>query len=85
MLSQRALISLFVNCVFFFFFQVQEEEEELSRYTVDRMVWTPEYLARNALVRINMYKDNMLRPLEVSCPDQEQLPSTCSTVSPGTL
>ncbi|XP_030577131.1 adenylate kinase 9 isoform X3 [Archocentrus centrarchus] len=41
-----------------------EEEEELSRETVDRLVWTPEFLARNAFVRINMYKENMLRPLE---------------------
>ncbi|XP_005914603.1 adenylate kinase 9 [Haplochromis burtoni] len=43
---------------------VEEQEEELSKDTNDRMVWTPEYLAKNAFVRINMYKDNMLRPLE---------------------
>ncbi|XP_039454978.1 adenylate kinase 9 isoform X1 [Oreochromis aureus] len=43
---------------------VEEQEEELSKDTIDRMVWTPEYVAKNAFVRINMYKDNMLRPLE---------------------
>ncbi|XP_063352163.1 adenylate kinase 9 [Pelmatolapia mariae] len=40
------------------------EEQELSKDTNGKMVWTPEYLAKNAFVRINMYKDNMLRPLE---------------------
>ncbi|XP_029352962.1 adenylate kinase 9 [Echeneis naucrates] len=39
-------------------------EEELQRDSIDQMVWLPENLARNALIRINMYKDTLLRPLE---------------------
>lgn len=46
---------------------LQSPEEELPQDVIDQMVWTPENLARNALLRISMYKDTMLRPLEVSC------------------
>ncbi|XP_008299656.1 adenylate kinase 9 [Stegastes partitus] len=42
----------------------EEQEEELPRSNTDQIVWTPENLARNASVRINMYKDAVLRPLE---------------------
>ncbi|KAL3052487.1 hypothetical protein OYC64_005101 [Pagothenia borchgrevinki] len=38
--------------------------EELQKDIIDNMVWTPENLDKNALHRINMYKDTMLRPLE---------------------
>ncbi|XP_028996681.1 adenylate kinase 9 [Betta splendens] len=38
----------------------QPPEEELP----DQTVWTPENLSSNALLRINMYRDTMLRPLE---------------------
>ncbi|XP_071335378.1 adenylate kinase 9 isoform X3 [Trachinotus anak] len=49
--------------------EVEEEEEkaaeeELQKDIIDQMVWIPENMARNALIRINMYKDTMLRPLE---------------------
>ncbi|XP_067338079.1 adenylate kinase 9 [Channa argus] len=47
--------------------EVEEElatEKELRKDAIDQMVWTPENLVRNALRRINMYKDTVLRPLE---------------------
>lgn len=50
------------------FFCLQSGEEELQKDVIDQMVWTPENLARNGFHRINMYKDTMLRPLEVSYP-----------------
>ncbi|XP_028252479.1 adenylate kinase 9 isoform X2 [Parambassis ranga] len=40
------------------------EEEELPRYIIDQMVWPSDNLVKNALIRINMYKNTMLRPLE---------------------
>lgn len=46
---------------------LQAPEQDLPKDFIDQMVWTPENLARNALLRITMYKDTMLRPLEVSC------------------
>ncbi|XP_056260814.1 adenylate kinase 9 isoform X1 [Seriola aureovittata] len=39
-------------------------EEELQKDIIYQMVWIPENLDRNAFIRINMYKDTMLRPLE---------------------
>ncbi|XP_069014339.1 adenylate kinase 9 [Embiotoca jacksoni] len=42
----------------------EEEEDQLSGVNIDQMVWTPETLLINVWVRINMYKDTMLRPLE---------------------
>lgn len=39
---------------------------ELDLTVIDQMVWKPENLARNALLRISIYKDTVLRPLEVS-------------------
>ncbi|XP_047429649.1 adenylate kinase 9 [Mugil cephalus] len=44
--------------------EAQAEEEELSRDTINQMVWMPENLAENAFLRINMYNDTMVRPLE---------------------
>ncbi|KAF3849885.1 hypothetical protein F7725_019604 [Dissostichus mawsoni] len=44
----------------------QAGSEVLPKDIIDNMVWTPENLDKNALHRINMYKDTMLRPLEVS-------------------
>ncbi|XP_026174949.1 adenylate kinase 9 isoform X2 [Mastacembelus armatus] len=46
--------------------EVEEQtvEEELPQDFIDQMVWTPENLATNVLLRINMYKDTTLRPLE---------------------
>lgn len=45
---------------------LQAGSEELQKDIIANMVWTPENLDKNALHRINMYKDTMLRPLEVS-------------------
>ncbi|KAF3702867.1 Adenylate kinase 9 [Channa argus] len=45
-------------------FCLQATEKELRKDAIDQMVWTPENLVRNALRRINMYKDTVLRPLE---------------------
>ncbi|XP_069370668.1 adenylate kinase 9 [Paralichthys olivaceus] len=42
----------------------QAAEEELQRDVIDQMVWVPENLTQNALTRINMYKDTVLKPLE---------------------
>lgn len=42
------------------------KEEDPQKDIADKMVQTPENVARNALARINMYMDIMLRPLEVS-------------------
>ncbi|XP_068199434.1 adenylate kinase 9 [Antennarius striatus] len=42
----------------------QPDEEKLQKDTTDQMVWAPENLECNALLKINMYKDIMLRPLE---------------------
>ncbi|XP_035472613.2 adenylate kinase 9 isoform X1 [Scophthalmus maximus] len=39
-------------------------EEELEKDVIDQLVWPTENLARNAFIRINMYKDTVLRPLE---------------------
>ncbi|KAG7244154.1 hypothetical protein INR49_004227 [Caranx melampygus] len=39
-------------------------EEDLGKDMIDQMVWIPENLAQNASVRITMYRDTMLRPLE---------------------
>lgn len=47
-------------------FCLQTAEEEQQQDITVQMVWTPEKLARNVFLRINMYKDTMLRPLEVS-------------------
>ncbi|XP_031726212.1 adenylate kinase 9 isoform X2 [Anarrhichthys ocellatus] len=41
-----------------------EEEQELQKDIIGQMVWTPENLAKNVFLRINMYNDTMLRPLE---------------------
>lgn len=48
------------------FFYMQPAEEELEKDVIDQLVWPTENLARNAFIRINMYKDTVLRPLEVS-------------------
>ncbi|XP_077367067.1 adenylate kinase 9 isoform X2 [Festucalex cinctus] len=43
----------------------EEEEEQMSpRCTIDQLVWIPERQSRNTSLRINTYKDNILRPLE---------------------
>ncbi|XP_056150135.1 adenylate kinase 9 [Lampris incognitus] len=42
--------------------QVKEKEHPWD--LVDQMVWTPENTAENSSIRIGMYKDTMLRPLE---------------------
>ncbi|KAK9531540.1 hypothetical protein VZT92_010959 [Zoarces viviparus] len=42
----------------------QEEEQEIQKDIIGQMVWTPENLAKNVFLRINMYNDTMLRPLE---------------------
>ncbi|KAK2856221.1 hypothetical protein Q5P01_004956 [Channa striata] len=47
--------------------EVEEElatEEELPKDAIYQMVWTPENLVRNVLLRISMYKDTVLGPLE---------------------
>ncbi|CAB1435475.1 unnamed protein product [Pleuronectes platessa] len=49
--------------------EMEDEEEQvagkgLQRDVIDQMVWTPENLTLNALIRINMYKDTVLKPLE---------------------
>ncbi|XP_034999516.2 adenylate kinase 9 [Hippoglossus stenolepis] len=49
--------------------EMEDEEEQaagerLQRDVIDQMVWAPENLTRNALIRINMYKDTVLKPLE---------------------
>ncbi|XP_063757950.1 adenylate kinase 9 [Eleginops maclovinus] len=51
----------------------QAGSEELEKDFIDKMVWTPENLDRNALHRINMYKDTMLRPLEDYMTDHNPL------------
>ncbi|CAB1435476.1 unnamed protein product [Pleuronectes platessa] len=43
---------------------VQAAGQGLKRDVIYQMVWTPENLTRNALIRINMYKDTVLKPLE---------------------
>ncbi len=55
----------FFDFFLFVCFCLQAGEEELQKDVIDQMVWTPENLAGNAFSRINMYKDTMLRPLEV--------------------
>ncbi|XP_061609994.1 adenylate kinase 9 [Phyllopteryx taeniolatus] len=43
----------------------EEEEEQITpRCTIDQLVWIPERQSRNTSLRINAYKDNILRPLE---------------------
>nr|XP_046228264.1 adenylate kinase 9 [Scatophagus argus] len=42
----------------------QAREGELQKKIIDQMVWIPENLARNALLKINMYKHTMLGPLQ---------------------
>lgn len=79
LLSQQRKNCQALSSILVFFFP---QEEELSKDTNDRMVWTPEYLAKNAFVRINMYKDNMLRPLEVSCPDLDLSSKSPTTDTP---
>ncbi|XP_072219011.1 adenylate kinase 9 [Leuresthes tenuis] len=44
--------------------ELMAEEDELPKSITEQMVWTPENLPRNAFIRINMFKDTMLRPLE---------------------
>ncbi|XP_034436680.1 adenylate kinase 9-like [Hippoglossus hippoglossus] len=50
--------------------EAMENEKEqaagkgLQRDVIYQMVWLPENLTRNALIRINMYKDTVLKPLE---------------------
>ncbi|XP_026196504.1 adenylate kinase 9 isoform X2 [Anabas testudineus] len=51
----------------------QAPEQDLPKDFIDQMVWTPENLARNALLRITMYKDMMLRPLEDYMTDHNPL------------
>ncbi|XP_050927825.1 LOW QUALITY PROTEIN: adenylate kinase 9 [Lates calcarifer] len=51
--------------------EAEEEEEQVILLT--KMVWTPENLARNAFIRINMYKETMLRPLEDYMTDHNPL------------
>ncbi|XP_077566613.1 adenylate kinase 9 [Stigmatopora nigra] len=43
-----------------------DEEEEIitTKCTIDQLVWLPERQSRNTSLRINVYKDNILRPLE---------------------
>ncbi|KAM4713125.1 adenylate kinase 9 [Anableps anableps] len=42
----------------------EEAEEEALSKDIDQMVWIPENLSRNAISRINIYKNRILRPLE---------------------
>ncbi|XP_019729370.1 adenylate kinase 9 [Hippocampus comes] len=42
----------------------EEEEQPPQRCTIDQLVWIPERQSRNTSLRINTYKDNILRPLE---------------------
>ncbi|XP_030261487.1 adenylate kinase 9 isoform X1 [Sparus aurata] len=51
----------------------QTAEEEQQQDITVQMVWTPEKLARNVFLRINMYKDTMLRPLEDYMTDHNPL------------
>uniref|UniRef100_UPI003AAF6DC3 adenylate kinase 9 n=1 Tax=Centroberyx gerrardi TaxID=166262 RepID=UPI003AAF6DC3 len=51
----------------------QVGEEELQKDIIDQMVWTQENSAKNAFLRINMYKDTMLRPLEDYMADHDPL------------
>ncbi|KAM4633800.1 adenylate kinase 9 [Polymixia lowei] len=48
-------------------------ETELQKDIIDQMVWTQENIAENAFLRINMYKDTMLRPLEDYMADHNPL------------
>ncbi|XP_054617797.1 adenylate kinase 9 [Dunckerocampus dactyliophorus] len=40
------------------------EEDQTPKITVDQMVWVPEYNSKNTSLRINTYKDTILKPLE---------------------
>ncbi|XP_075315081.1 adenylate kinase 9 [Odontesthes bonariensis] len=51
----------------------QAEEEELPKNITEQMVWTPENLPRNAFIRINKFRDTMLRPLEDYMTDHNPL------------
>ncbi|KAF7661399.1 hypothetical protein LDENG_00263080 [Lucifuga dentata] len=58
--------------------QVDEEEEQVGgeepqKNITGPMLWTPENLSENASLRINMYKDTMLRPLEDYMADHDPL------------
>ncbi|XP_060948025.1 adenylate kinase 9-like [Limanda limanda] len=41
-----------------------EEKQRLQRDVIYHLVWSPENSTQNALYRINMYKDTVLKPLE---------------------
>ncbi|XP_060948026.1 adenylate kinase 9-like [Limanda limanda] len=43
---------------------VQDAGKGLQRDVIYHLVWSPENSTRNALIRINMYKDTVLKPLE---------------------
>nr|XP_057912171.1 adenylate kinase 9 isoform X2 [Doryrhamphus excisus] len=40
------------------------EEDQTSKITVDQLVWVPECNSKNTSLRINTYKDTILKPLE---------------------
>ncbi|XP_061900631.1 adenylate kinase 9-like isoform X1 [Entelurus aequoreus] len=42
----------------------EEEDEQTPKITIDQLVWAPAYHPRNTSLRINTYKDTILRPLE---------------------
>uniref|UniRef100_A0A673AJA2 Uncharacterized protein n=1 Tax=Sphaeramia orbicularis TaxID=375764 RepID=A0A673AJA2_9TELE len=65
-----------------------EEEQEIQKESVDQMVWTPENLSQNVSLKISIYKDTMLRPLEFNYmyllqEDLLRIMSSSRTVAPG--
>lgn len=74
--SQGLIFSFLLITVILFFYHrlnknskifcLQASEQEPPKDAFDQMVWTPENLARDASLRISMYRDTMLRLLEVS-------------------
>lgn len=55
----KLVICFFFNCIL-------QKEERLPKQITDQLVWVPEYEAKNSVSRINIYRDTILRSLEVS-------------------
>lgn len=49
-------------------FCLQTGDREFQKLTFEQMVWIPDNFAENAFNRITLYKETMLKPLEVSYP-----------------